>query len=175
MRAQATASFIAGIVGVGVLFALIIFTRNFDLVEFFDRATDPDTAMAQVGAQEDRRAAAEAEEAHTAKSEAALQRLFESRESNVTVVVHGTVDRVFDDPGVATPTQKFVVRSGERTVMVEHDTGLAPMVPLGEGDTVRVRGEYEWTARGGRVLRTHADPDGRGAGGWIEFDGRRYE
>ena len=37
------------------------------------------------------------------------------------------------------------------------------------------RGEYEWNARGGVVHWTDRDPSGRGPGGWLEHQGRRYQ
>jgi hypothetical protein len=43
------------------------------------------------------------------------------------------------------------------------------------GDTVEVRGEYEWTQLGGVIHWTHRDPDGCHAPGWIRLRGRVYE
>ena len=59
--------------------------------------------------------------------------------------------------------------------IVAHNTELAPVVPVAVGDTVEVRGEYEWNQLGGVIHWTHRDPDGRHAPGWIRLRGRLYQ
>ncbi|MFZ5723794.1 MAG: DUF3465 domain-containing protein [Pseudomonadota bacterium] len=103
--------------------------------------------------------------------------LYENRSSNRMVTVTAAVKRVLADDNDGSRHQRFVLDlpSG-RTLLVAHNIDLAPRVPgIAAGDTVTVRGEYEWEQRGGVLHWTHHDPAGRHPGGWIEFRGRRYE
>ncbi|MEZ5478885.1 MAG: DUF3465 domain-containing protein [Thiolinea sp.] len=59
--------------------------------------------------------------------------------------------------------------------MVAHNIDLAPRVPVEPGGRVNLRGEYAWNNRGGVIHWTHHDPKGRRDGGWIEWQGKRYE
>ena len=61
------------------------------------------------------------------------------------------------------------------TVLVAHNLDLAPRVPLTVGDSVELRGEYEWNDRGGVLHWTHRDPGGRHDAGWIRHAGRLYQ
>ncbi|MEO6912702.1 MAG: DUF3465 domain-containing protein [Candidatus Baltobacteraceae bacterium] len=61
------------------------------------------------------------------------------------------------------------------TVKVEDNVSFAGNIPLTEGDTLIVKGEYEYYPRGGVIHWTHRDPRGRHAGGYIEFNGKRYQ
>lgn len=103
--------------------------------------------------------------------------LYQSRTSNEMVTVSAPVQRVLADDRKGDRHQRFTLAlpSGLK-VLVAHNIDLAPRVPgLAAGDIVTVRGEYEWDERGGVVHWTHHDPAGRHQGGWIEFQGRKYE
>jgi hypothetical protein len=71
--------------------------------------------------------------------------------------------------------QRFILRVGDQTVLVAHNIDLAPRVPVSEGDTVQLRGEYEWNQLGGVIHWTHRDPSGRHPAGWIRIRGRLYQ
>ena len=102
--------------------------------------------------------------------------LYAERRSNVVVEVAGQVERTLRDDNQGSRHQRFVVRlSPVLTLLVAHNTDLAPRVPLERGSAVRLRGEYEWSAQGGVLHWTHRDPGRRHQDGWIEFDGRRYQ
>ena len=84
--------------------------------------------------------------------------------------------RVLSDDREGSRHQRFIVRiEGRVSVLVAHNIDLAPRVPVAPGDSVELRGEYEWTARGGVLHWTHHDPAGRHAAGWIRHGGRVYE
>ncbi len=100
---------------------------------------------------------------------------FRARRSGVEVQATGVVARRLADDRKGLPHERFILRVGELTVLVAHNTELAPHVPVAVGDTVEVRGEYEWTQLGGVIHWTHRDPDGRHAPGWIRLRGRVYE
>jgi hypothetical protein len=85
------------------------------------------------------------------------------------------VIRVLADDREGNRHQRFLVRvDGGLTVLVAHNLALAPRVPLRVGDTVAIRGEYDWTPKGGVLHWTHDDPEGRHPAGYVELEGRRY-
>jgi hypothetical protein len=61
------------------------------------------------------------------------------------------------------------------TVRVEDNTDLTGPVPLSEGESVEVRGEYVYDPRGGLIHYTHLDPRGRHAAGHILANGKVYQ
>ena len=84
--------------------------------------------------------------------------------------------RVLPDDHAGSRHQRFILRvAGGVSVLVAHNVDLAPRVPVALGDSVELRGEYEWNDRGGVIHWTHHDPDGRREGGWIRQDGRLYQ
>ncbi len=104
-----------------------------------------------------------------------IEELFRNGTSDTWLTFQGEVARILPDDNEGSRHQKFIVEiSTGRTILIAHNIDLAPRVPLSEGDAVRIRGEYEWTERGGTVHWTHHDPGGR-PGGWIEHEGQLYE
>jgi hypothetical protein len=109
-------------------------------------------------------------------SDSGLVAAFRARRSNVAVFAAGRVARVLPDDRTGSPHQRFIVRvGGGPTVLVAHNLDLAPRVPLAVGDSVELRGEYEWNDRGGVIHWTHRDPAGRHTAGWIRYHGRLYQ
>ncbi len=105
----------------------------------------------------------------------ALMSAYRSRQSHLWVEVEGRVSRIFPDDTKGSRHQRFILRlNNGHTVMVAHNIDLARRVPLSKGDVLRIRGRYEWNARGGVLHWTHHDPRGHIRGGWIEFQGQRY-
>lgn len=101
---------------------------------------------------------------------------FRSRRSNVEIQAGGRVVRVLPDDRQGSPHERFLVRvDGETTVLVAHNLDLAPRIPLAAGDSIELRGEYEWNPKGGVIHWTHRDPDGRHQDGWIRYHGRLYQ
>ena len=105
----------------------------------------------------------------------AVLEAFNARRSGVEVEATGVVARRLADDRKGLPHERFILRVGDLTVLVAHNTELAPVVPVAVGDTVEVRGEYEWNQLGGVIHWTHRDPDGRHAPGWIRLRGRLYQ
>lgn len=66
---------------------------------------------------------------------------------------------------------------GDVTVLVAHNISTSQRVPVKPGDTISLRGEYEYTEKGGTIHFTHKPKynSRSGQGGWIEFKGVRYE
>jgi hypothetical protein len=101
---------------------------------------------------------------------------FRARRSDVEVETAAKVMRVLKDDEKGSRHERFLIRVADTlTVLVAHNIDLSPRIPLLAGDSVRLRGEYEWDERGGVIHWTHRDPRGRRAGGWIMHEGRRYD
>ncbi len=72
--------------------------------------------------------------------------------------------------------ERFLLRlSNGTTVLVAHDISYAPRVPLEEGDSIVIQGEYIWNEKGGVIHWTHRSNTPRHEGGWIDCHGTRYE
>jgi hypothetical protein len=108
---------------------------------------------------------------------------FAARQSNVWVETSGLVQKLLADDTEtrdgSDKHQRFLVRTDDGvTVLVAHNLGAAERVPAKVGDRVQLRGEYEWSDKGGTIHFTHSpkyktrDPN---KSGWIEHAGIRYE
>ena len=99
---------------------------------------------------------------------------YRRRRSGIFLTAEGRVVRVLKDDRRGIPHQRFIIRleSGQ-TLLVVHNTAVAPRVPVEAGDLIRVRGEYRWNAKGGLLHFTHRTAGrargrpGAGLGGWI--------
>ncbi len=99
-----------------------------------------------------------------------------ARRSEVMLTARGRVQRTLADDNEGSRHQRFILETPSgHTVLVAHNIDLAPRVPLGQGDQVEIRGQYEWNERGGVLHWTHHDPAGRHAEGWIRHEGQTYE
>ncbi len=61
------------------------------------------------------------------------------------------------------------------TVRVEDNVDLTGPIPLAEGDSVEVHGEYIYDPRGGLIHYTHLDPRGRHEPGYVRVNGKVYD
>ncbi len=93
------------------------------------------------------------------------------------VELSGTVQRLLGDDNEGSRHQRFILQLAQqqRTLLIAHNIDLAARVPLRRGDKVRLRGRYESNDRGGVIHWTHHDPQGLNSGGWIEYQGVRYQ
>jgi hypothetical protein len=91
--------------------------------------------------------------------------------------ISGVVDRTLADDRDGSPHQRFIIRtSSGLTLLVAHNLDLAPRLEgLAPGESVVVKGDYEWNERGGVMHWTHDDPAGNHPAGYIEWKGRRYQ
>lgn len=98
----------------------------------------------------------------------------QARKTQVTIAAR--VFKLLPDDTRGLPHQRFLLQlDNGTTVLIAHDTKLAPHVPVQPGDFVRIHGEYIWNNKGGVIHWTHHDPRGRHDPGWIEFNGLRYQ
>lgn len=89
----------------------------------------------------------------------------------------GNVIRLLGDDNIGSRHQRFIIKllSGQ-ALLIAHNIDIAPKVSsLKEGDFIKFCGEYENNAKGGVVHWTHHDPSKRHIGGWLEYNGRKYE
>lgn len=105
----------------------------------------------------------------------AVVRAFAARQSDKWLEVGAVVTRNLADDNDGSRHQRFIVEVAPgHTLLVAHNIDLAPRVPLKPGERVVMRGEYEWTSKGGVLHWTHHDPGGRRDGGWIRHAGKTY-
>lgn len=103
------------------------------------------------------------------------ERAYDAGLSEVTVEVSGRVRNLLPDDRDGSRHQRFILElSSGQTLLIAHNIDLAERVPLRAGDTLTVRGQYEWNAKGGVVHWTHHDPSGSREGGWIRYNGNLY-
>ena len=94
----------------------------------------------------------------------------------VEVTVDAPVKELLPDDTQGLPHQRFLLAlSNHTTVLVAHDTKMAPHVPIAVGDKVKIHGEYIWNGEGGVIHWTHHTDTPRHEGGWIELNGKKYE
>jgi hypothetical protein len=115
----------------------------------------------------------------TATRQTAEQDIISAQQSQarkVEVTVTARVFKLLPDDTEGIPHERFLLRlANGTTVLVAHDTAMAPRVPLNVGDLITVHGEYIWNERGGVIHWTHHSDNGRHEGGWIDFNGQRYQ
>lgn len=112
----------------------------------------------------------------TPGGENVVQAAYGARRSGVWMETGGRVTRLLSDDSEGSRHQRFILDVGDgHTVMVAHNIDLARRIPVGVGDTLSLRGRYEWNERGGVIHWTHHDPQGRERGGWIRSGGTLYE
>jgi len=100
----------------------------------------------------------------------------QSHAIKVEITVQAPVKKLLPDDTRGLPHQKFLIRlSNGTTILIAHDTKMAPRVPLSPGDSPTIHGEYIWNDRGGLIHWTHHTDTPRHEGGWIDFNGVRYQ
>ncbi|HLJ66786.1 MAG TPA: DUF3465 domain-containing protein [Chloroflexota bacterium] len=104
----------------------------------------------------------------------AVEDAFRAHRSGVWLTLGARVQRTLPDEQGTYRHQRFItVCPDGRTVLIVNDVSIGQRVPVVDGATVGVRGQYVWNALGGLVHFTHHDPQGA-AGGWILFRSRLY-
>lgn len=104
-----------------------------------------------------------------------IQKAYYDKASNLMVEVNARVVRVYPDIEDTTTYQQFrIALENGHELMVMHDLGQAKRVPLQANSELRIRGEYDWSTRGGVIHWTYDDPDRQREGGWIELNENKY-
>lgn len=106
----------------------------------------------------------------------ALRQLIRQQRSGQMVTTQAKVDRLLPDDNYGSRHQRFLIRdTNDDSVLIAHNIDIAERLPLSEGDSIRLRGQFEWNEKGGVLHWTHHAPRGDHPGGWIDFAGKRYE
>ncbi len=89
----------------------------------------------------------------------------------------GTVSRLLSDDNKGSRHQRFIIElSSGKTVLIAHNIDLAPRIhTLKKGGFIKFCGEFENNTKGGVVHWTHHDPQKRHKGGWLEYNGQKYQ
>jgi Protein of unknown function (DUF3465) len=94
----------------------------------------------------------------------------------VEVTVTAPVKKLLEEDDKGLPHQKFLLGLvNGSTILIAHDIAMANRVPVRAGDIVKIHGEYIWNSRGGLIHWTHHTDTPYHEGGWIEFQGVRYQ
>lgn len=119
----------------------------------------------------------DAEKTLQSSAPSSVQTAFEQQLSDVQLEVTGTIIKQLPDDDEGTRHQKFIIKTvNGLTLLIAHNIDLAPRVKnLRLGDSIWLYGEYEWSQKGGVLHWTHHDPNGRHVGGWIDYQGKRYQ
>jgi len=95
---------------------------------------------------------------------------------NVEVTLTAPVRKLLPDDTEGLKHQRFLLQlSNGSTVLVAHNIGEAAAVPLEPGQLVTVHGEFIWNQKGGVIHWTHHSDNGRHEGGFIDYQGQRYQ
>ena len=113
--------------------------------------------------------------AGTAQPAGTAEDAFRNHRSGVMVTAEGTVIRLLADDNDGSRHQRFIMRlASGQTLLVAHNIDLSTRVPVQLNVLVKLRGQFEWSDKGGTVHWTHRDPEQKHEAGWIEIAGRRY-
>ena len=114
---------------------------------------------------------------HASKNASNIENAFQQQLSDIDVEGFGRVIKVLADDQSGSRHQKFLLEiPSQHSILIAHNIDLAPRIEnLQVGDTVYFKGEYQWNPKGGVVHWTHHDPQGKHIGGWLEFNGKRYQ
>ena len=94
----------------------------------------------------------------------------------VEITVVAPVKKLLPEDDKGLPHQKFLLQLvNGSTILIAHDIAMANRVPIKAGDVVKIHGEYIWNSRGGLIHWTHHTDTPYHEGGWIEFQGVRYQ
>lgn len=114
---------------------------------------------------------------HTAAVAKIQQALREQNtEAKFWVTLSGKVIKLLKDDREGAMHQRFLIEiAPHTTLLIAHNIDLAKRVPVQQDTLVTLRGEYVWNDKGGVLHWTHHDPKNRIQGGWIDYQGLRYQ
>lgn len=100
----------------------------------------------------------------------------QNTEAKFWLTLTGQVIKVLPDDREGDRHQRLLIEIAPKTtLLVAHNIDVAKRVPTKQGDRITLHGEYVWNDKGGVIHWTHHDPKGRNQGGWIDYQGLRYQ
>lgn len=107
--------------------------------------------------------------------ETPFKQLVKQKARGTMVEVSARIYKLLEDDLQGDKHQRFLVDVDGISVLVAHNIDLAPRVPITPGDTIRLKGEYEWNEKGGVIHWTHHDPQKWHEDGWIIHQGKKFK
>jgi hypothetical protein len=105
--------------------------------------------------------------------------LYASGSSGVEVIAQGTVLGILGmHNGPSGEHEGFFLKLNQECdlmLRVETNVDITGPVPIQNGETVTVKGQFEDDAEGGVIHWTHHDPRGRHVSGYVEANGKLYQ
>ena len=101
---------------------------------------------------------------------------FQRGQSHLWVEGEGEIIKILSDDNQGSRHQRFILSLGDQTLLIDHNIDVAPRLPdLKVGEKITFYGEYLWNEKGGMVHWTHHDPNYRQPGGWLLYQGQKYQ
>lgn len=106
-----------------------------------------------------------------------IERAIAAKAEEVWVRVEAVVHKELPDDTQGDEHQRFLIKlDSGTTVLVAHNTDVAPRAPVKLGDRVKIRGKYVWNDKGGLIHWTHHNErKPNDEFGWIQVGGERFE
>jgi hypothetical protein len=102
-----------------------------------------------------------------------LTNLIKNKQSNKIITINAKVINILSDDRQGDKHQRLILKVGKHTLLLAHNIDLAPRVPVKKGETIQVKGEYEWNEKGGVIHWTHRSNNNH-ANGWIMYNNKKY-
>ena len=95
---------------------------------------------------------------------------------HVEVLVNAKVYKILKYDTRGLPHERFLIKlDNNTTILIAHDIKMAPCVPLKDNMPVTIKGEYIWNSLGGVIHWTHHTDTPFHVGGYIIYNGIKYE
>lgn len=110
----------------------------------------------------------------TTDSDTALVDAIRTHATHVWVETDATVVKILADDQDGDRHQRFLVDVEGKSLLVAHNIDIAARAPVIPGETIRLRGQYEWNDEGGVLHWTHRALRQTGPDGWLRVRGVTY-
>lgn len=104
------------------------------------------------------------------------EKAYYEQRTGMMVEVTGKVIRILGYNKPDSDFQWFEMKTPNgQHILIGHNNDSSDSIPLFVQDEVTVRGEYEWTERGGTIRSTQRDSSLQRRHGWIAHKDKRYD